>query len=74
MTSIEIVWCKLKEVAARHAERRERLDRNRAEVVVVRLLQDARVAPWPPASVIQFYVNELLAMVDEQSLAAARTE
>ena len=74
MTAIEAVWYRMKEHAAQHAQRSEPLDRNRAEAVVVRLLQDARIAPWPPAAVINFYVNELLAMTEKQQLTTAARE
>lgn len=66
MTQIEMVWTKLKVCAAEYAFRGERPGPLRAHAVVVELLQEAYVNPWPEPYVIEFYANELLAMVEER--------
>lgn len=54
----------MKVCAADYASRGERIGRFRAEAIVMRFMQDSRVAPWPPPQVIDFFVSELLSMIE----------
>lgn len=63
MTDIDSVWARLKACAADYAARGEDLRRLRAEAIVIRFMQEARIAPWPPPQVVEFFANELLSMV-----------
>jgi hypothetical protein len=64
VTPIEAVWNQIKASAAEHSARGEHLSREQAKVTVSQMLREARVAPWPPPDIIDFYASELVEMVD----------
>lgn len=55
----------MKACAADYASRGEHVGRFRAEAIVIRFMQDARVSPWPPPAVVDFFANELLSMIEQ---------
>jgi hypothetical protein len=64
ITPIEAVWNQMKASAADYAMRGEHLTRDQAEATVARMLHEARVSPWPPQSVVEFYACELVDMLE----------
>lgn len=64
ITPIEAVWNQIKTSAAEQAARGERLSLDQAKTRVSQMLREARVAPWPPANIIEFYGAELVEMVE----------
>ena len=64
MSDIQVVWDQMKKFAVDHARRGERFNQRKAEATVVTFMREARVTPWPPPEVIQFFARELVGMID----------
>lgn len=70
MNPVDAVWARMKSSAARFAEQGVSVSRSHAQMLVKQFIREAGVDPWPPPGVIEFFVNELLQMVDSRASCA----
>lgn len=70
MSSIELVWERIKFTARERALKNEALNIRQARELVCEYARAARVDPWPPSDVIDFFAAEMIGMVETAERAA----
>lgn len=67
MTAIDTVWARMKVSAQEYAAEKERLSDARLQALVIQFMYEAKVNPWPPSGVIEFFASELRSMIQDAS-------
>jgi hypothetical protein len=63
MTAIDTVWARMKDSAQEYAAEEERLSDVRLQALIIQFMYEAKVDPWPPSGVIEFFASEMRSMI-----------
>lgn len=64
MTAIDTVWARMKTSAQDYAAE-GRLSDVRLQALVIQFMYEAKVNPWPPSGVIEFFASEMRSMIEK---------